>query len=172
MFKKRLLYFIPLFFLTACDCYTVVEGRIVSTETKLPISNATIELLDKKTTVKSDDKGQFRITYMSGFCFDPKIRVTSENCKPFEVKINSSNHSKSYEIKSETKFIDYEKPFYPNPDRTGTSMTGTWINSFSQNFAVKDDSLFIYLDENNIKKEIENIQKTLKESYQLNGSSG
>jgi hypothetical protein len=164
MFKKRLLYLFPLIFLTACDCLTVVEGRIISTETKLPISNATIELLDKKTTVKSDDKGQFKISYVSGFCFDPKIKVTSENHKPFEVKIHSSNHSKSFE-KSETKYIDYDKPFYPNPGKTGTFMTGTWINNFSQNFAVKDDSLFIYLDENNIKKEIQNIQKTLKENY-------
>ena len=44
-------------------------------------------------------------------------------------------------------------------------MTGTWINSFSQNFAVKDDSLFIYLNNDNVKKEIENIQKTLKDNY-------
>ncbi len=81
------------------------------------------------------------------------------------MKIHSSNHSKSYEIKSGTKFIDYEKPFYPNPDKSSTFMTGTWINSFSQNFAVKDDSLFIYLNNDNVKKEIENIQKTLKDNY-------
>ncbi len=165
MLKKRLLYFLPLIFLTACDCLTVVEGRIISNETRLPISNATIELLDKKTTVKSDNKGQYKIEYVSGFCFDPKIRITSENYKPFEIKIRTTSHSKSYELKSETKSIEYEKPFYPNSAKDSGFMTGTWINKFSQNFSVYNDSIFIYLDDDNIKKEIESIQKTVKDNY-------
>lgn len=165
MFKKRLLYFLPLIFLTACDCFTVVKGRIISDETKLPIANATIELIDKNTIVKSDNEGQFKIEYVSGFCFDPKIRITSNNYKPFEIKIRHSNHSKSYELKSESEFIDYEKPFYPNPSKDSGFMTGTWINIFSQNFSVSNDSVFICFDGDNIKKEIENIQKTLKDNY-------
>ena len=165
MIKKRLLYFLPLIFLTACDCFTVVKGRIISDETKLPIANATIELIDKNTIVKSDNNGQFKIEYVSGFCFDPKIRITSENYKPFEIKIHTTSHSKSYELKSESKSIDYEKPFYPNSAKDSGFMTGTWINNFSQNFSVCNDSLFIYLDDDNIKKEIESIQKTLKNNY-------
>ena len=165
MFKKRLLYFLLLFFLTGCDCFTVVKGRIISNETKLPITDATIELVGKNKIIKSDNKGQFKIEYVSGFCFDPNIRVISNTYKPFEITIRHSKHSKSFEVKSESEFIEYEKPFYPNPSKDSGFITGTWINSLSQNFAVYNDSLLIYLDENNIKKEIENIQKTLKDNY-------
>ena len=165
MIPRQLLYLLTLLLLTSCDCFTVVKGKIISSETKLPIRNATVELIGKNTTVKSDDKGQFKIEYVSGFCFDPKIRVTSESYKPFEIKIHHSNDSKSYELKSDTKFIEYDKPFYPNPAKDSGFITGTWIENYSQSFAVYDDSLLIYLDNNNVQKEIENIQKTIKENY-------
>ena len=158
--KKGLLYFFLLIFLASCgDCVTVIEGRIISGRTKLPISNATVELIDKNTLVKSDENGQFKIEYVSSFCFDPEVRVSSKNHKPFQIKIHSTGNTKSYELRSKTKFIDYEKPFYPNPEKEDTFMNGAWINNFSQNFSVYNDSLLIYLDDNNITKELENIRK-------------
>jgi hypothetical protein len=45
-----------------------------------------------------------------------------------------------------------------------TFVTATWIENYSQNFKSSNDSLIIYLDENNIEAELKAIKKKLKNS--------
>jgi hypothetical protein len=65
-------------------------------------------------------------------------------------------------LKKESEFVEYKKPFYPNPDNKNTFINGTWIEKYSGNFKIKSDSLLIYLDEKNLTKEIELIKQELK----------
>ena len=136
-----------------------IQGRIFTHEGHTPIAGATIEFVDNQEIVKSDSTGYFSISKPRSFLTDPHIRITNKNYKPFEVSIRRSNESKCYEVKSESYFIDYEKPFYPDSSNRNTFMVGTWIGKYSENFAIISDSIIVYLDILDVKREIE-VQKS------------
>ena len=132
-----------------------IQGRIFTHEGHTPIAGATVEFVDNQEIVKSDSTGYFSISKPRSFLTDPHIRITNKNYKPFEVSIRQSKESKSYEVKSESYFIDYEKPFYPDSNNKNTFTIGTWIKKYSENFAVNSDSLLVYLDILDVNREIE-----------------
>jgi hypothetical protein len=151
-----------LLLLCSCDCQITVRGKIISSETGKPINGAKIEMLGKNLISESDQNGIFKIGEMTGFCYDPKIKVTYKGHKPFIIELESESEFQNFKLKKESEFVEYKKPFYPNPDNKNTFINGTWIEKYSGNFKIKSDSLLIYLDEKNLTKEIELIKQELK----------
>jgi hypothetical protein len=149
-----------LLLLCSCDCQIIVNGKIISSETGKSINGAKIEMVGRNVNTESDLNGIFKIGEMTGFCYDPKIKVTYEGHKPFLIELESE--FQNFKLKKESEFVEYEKPFYPNPNNKSTFITGIWIEKYSGNFKIKSDSLIIYLDEKNLNKEIELIKQKLK----------
>jgi hypothetical protein len=148
--------------LCSCDCWIQVNGKVISSENGKPIIGAKIEMVDKNLTSTSDQNGNFSIGEMTGFCYSPKVRITYDNHKPFEIEVESDSDFQKYKLKKESESIDFDKPFYPDPNNRNSYISSTWIEKYSGNFKIKSDSLIIYLDEKNLTKEIELIKIKLK----------
>ena len=151
-----------LFVLCSCECQINVNGKIISSETGKPIRGAKIKMIGRNLTSESDQNGIFIIGEMTGFCYDPKIKVTFRGHKPFIIELESESDFQNYKLKKDSEFVEYKEPFYPNPNNKNTFMSGTWIGKYSGEFKIKSDSLIIYLEENNLNEEIEWIKKQLK----------
>ena len=151
-----------LLLLCSCNCQIMVKGKIISAETGKPINGAKIEIVGRNLTLESNQKGIFKIGEMTGFCYDPKMKVTYKGHKPFIIELESKSEFQNFKLKKESEFVEYKEPFYPNPNNKNTFITGTWIEKYSGDFKIKSDSLLIYLDENNLTKEIELIKEELK----------
>ncbi len=148
------------------ECFPEFTGIVLSNSTKTPIEGATVELLNHNISVKTDKNGFFKLA-TSG-CFDAHLKISKEHYKPFEVTFSNSSNSNSYEIKSESISVDYDKPFYPNPKDKNTFVTGTWIQQNSQDFSVFSNKLTYYLDTSkNVSDEINSIQNEIKTQYSL-----
>lgn len=145
---------------SSCDCNTVVKGRILSFSSRRPINGAKIEMIGKNVISNSDSNGFFRVRKFTGFCFSPKIKVTFDNYKPFEIELESESEYQNYKVNKESEFVDFENPV----KSSDYHIEGTWIEKYSSNFEVKSDSLIIYLDEDNLKKELDLIQNHLKQN--------
>ena|SRR5688572_500306 len=163
--RIRLFLIFTTLLLTSCDCYIVVKGRILSSATELPINNAQVEFIGKNKTVTTDKNGYFKIDEQTGFCFDPHVLIRKDNYKPFDILMGGSKDSRSYEIKSEPYFIEYDEPFYPDSHNKKTLMTGTWIEKFSAKVSFLSDTIIFFLDTINVKGEIENVQNKLRAAY-------
>ena len=148
--------------LSSCDCWIAVNGKVVSSETGKPISGAKIEMIGKNLTSTSDQNGNFSIGEMTGFCYSPKVKVTYENHKPFEIELEYDSGFQNYKLRKESESVAFDEPLYPDANNKNTFITSTWIEKYSGNFEIKSDSLIIYLDEKNIAKEIEQIKRNLK----------
>ncbi len=157
----KIIYGLCLVLFCSCDCVVDVSGIIKDKETNDVISNATIDLLDGVDIKKSNAKGYFKVTYLSGFCKDPVIVVRKEGYKPFHLKFKDSKGDVSYNVKSEKEFIDFDKPIYPDSTNRNTFIFGTWIDKWSQDFCVSD-TLIIYLSRQDVKSEIEKIKAKLQ----------
>ena len=153
--------------LTGCDCYVAVKGKVLSSSMGEPINGATIIMVDRNIETTSDEKGHFLLDELTGFCYDPRIVITKTGYKPFHLNIKSDAESISYQVKKGSESIDFEEPVYSDSSKKDTFITATWLDQFSQNFEVKDDSIIFYLDENNPEKEIKLIQERLRNSNSL-----
>jgi hypothetical protein len=157
---KRVLFGLTLIFIfVSCDCFVAVRGRVLSNITSLPIEGAVIEMVGHNIVGKTDKNGMFEISDQVGFCYDPHIKITAKGYKPFEVTIGFSGENKSFELKSKSEFVNYEKPFYPDTSTKSTYITGAWINQFSDHFTycgelASGESMIFYLDTINPQKEI------------------
>lgn len=161
--KIKFLALIGIFLLlSSCDCWVVVNGKVISSLTGKPIIGAKIELIDRNITSNSDQNGNFSIEEMTGLCYNPKIRVTYKQYKPFEIELESDSDFRNYKVRNESEYVDFDEPFYPNPDNKKTFIVSTLIEKYSRDFEIKSDSLIIYLDENNPAKEIELMKQKLK----------
>ena len=151
-----------LFFLVSCDYRTGMTGKVVDKETGRPISNATVNLLDGKSIKKTNNEGYFAVyRQMGAFKVDPKVEITQKGYKPFQIKISSSHDKTSYSVKSETKWVDFNEPLSIESKSKTSELKGTWLEKWSQNFAVSD-TLIIYLTKEDEKAEIEKIKSELK----------
>ncbi len=148
--------------LSSCDCYVSVKGKILSSSTQKPIAGVTIKMIDRNIESTSNEEGLFLVEEQTGFCYDPHIEFTKKDYKPFLILITSGDDHTSYQVKSESESVNFDKPIYPDTQNQSTFVTGTWIENYSQNFKRSDDSLIIYLDENNIEAELNSIKKKLK----------
>lgn len=153
----KIIYGLCLVLICSCDCTIRVSGIIIDKETKNVISNASINLLNGRDIEKSNANGYFEVLDQAGFCKDPVIVVKMEGYKPFQLEIKDSKGEISYTVKSETVWIDYDEPFYPNSSNRNTFITGTWINKWSQDFCASD-TLRIYLTKYDTESEIETIK--------------
>lgn len=167
-FAKRLLICIvyPIFF-TSCDCCTVVKGKVLSNTTKIPIGGAVVQLIGENETVQTDKNGLFELEKVTGFCFDPHIKILKQHYKPFEMTFKNTDNSISYEVKSKSYFVTYDKPFYPDSYDTSSFITGTWITEYSGSFAVTSDGEVYYLDTINLSREINDIQNGIRNSNKI-----
>ena len=148
--------------LSSCDCQILVKGKVISSETGKPINGAKIEMVGKNLNSTTDQNGNFRIGEMTGFCYSPKVKVTYKGHKPFEIELESDSDFQNYKLKKASESIDFDEPFYPDPTNKNSYIVATWIEKYSGNFKIKSDSLIIYLDENNLTKEIELAKRKLK----------
>jgi hypothetical protein len=142
----------------------MVEGKVFSDSTQNPIEGATVEMVGKNEKTKTNKDGYFKVEKIVGFCFDPIIRITKNNYKPFEIKFKNLDDSKIYEIKSKSDFITYDKPFYPDSTNKNTFVTGTWINQYSEHFDFNADTNLFYLDTISLNKEIQKAQTNFKKA--------
>ncbi|WP_298248331.1 hypothetical protein [uncultured Christiangramia sp.] len=163
---KRVILISILFLLFSCDCQIGIQGQILSANTNKPIHGAKIEMIDREIISFSNRDGFFGIGEMTGFCYNPKIRVTYKNYKPFEIELSSDLNETIFKIKEESEYIDLDKPYYPNPENKRTSIGAIPIENYSRNFKVINDSLFIYLDKENLNGEIDSIKQILSKRYQ------
>lgn len=138
-----------------------MKGKVIDVDTGKPISNVTVNLLDGKDIKKTNDIGYFEVEYVTGFCEDPEITLSTKGYKPFYLKIKHSNGKTHYITKSETIWVNYDHPFYPDINNKTTVIIGTWIEKWSQDYSTKD-TLIIYLMKADIKTEIENIQNEIR----------
>lgn len=148
--------------LSSCDCQILVKGKVFSSKTGKPINGAKIEIVGKNLNSTTNQNGNFSIGEMTGFCYSPKIRVTYNGHKPFEIELESDSVFQNYKLKKQSESIDFDQPLYPDPKNRNTFILSTQIEKYSGDFEIKSDSLIIYLDEKNLTKEIELIKKKLK----------
>jgi hypothetical protein len=140
------------------ECFPVYTGRVLSTSAGAPMEGATIQLINQNISVKTDSNGFFKLS-TSG-CFDAHLKILKEHYKPFEITFSNSSTSNSYKVKAESKFVEYDKPFNPNPeDKNSSVITGTWIKQNSESFSVLNNEHIYYLDTlKNTTEEINDIQ--------------
>ena len=162
MIAKNTAFLVTILLLQSCDCFVSVKGKIISNSTKQPIQGAIIEMVDKSESTKSDAEGYFSLSKQVGLCFGPQIKITKKNYKPFEMNLSGSNESKSYKVKSKQDFVDYDAPFFPDPNDKGTFTIGTWIEKYSQMFSVRSDTILFYLDTVNVESEILQIKSRFR----------
>jgi hypothetical protein len=78
-----MLIFVFVFLLMGCDGYQSVEGLVIDSETKKPITNVDIvDLISKKSKNRSDENGYFEISEIKGFVFGEKeltVIISKEN---------------------------------------------------------------------------------------------
>lgn len=163
-----MLSFFSVFLLVICSCDCVIEvtGRVLDKDTSNPIKGVAVDLLRGADVEKTNDKGIFEVNKITGFCNDPLIIVTSTGYKPFQLEIKKLKGNTQYFVKTETSWIDYDQPFFPDPSNKNTFIKGQWIDKWSQDFAIHD-TLIIYLSKDNLTLEIEKSQAdiTSKSSY-------
>ena len=165
-FKNSLICIFLGISLLSCECFPEFSGKVLSNLTKEPIEGATVQLMNQNIAVKTDKNGFFKLA-ASG-CIDGHLIIFKEHYKPFEITFSNSSNSNSYKVNSESKFVDYDKPFYfyLNPKDTRPSFTtGASIKQNSESFSVSSNELTYYLDTlKNISEQISEIQNRLRDS--------
>jgi len=138
-----------------------MTGKVYDKETGKPIANATVILLEDKTTIQTDNKGYFEVYTSTGaYKIDPIVVVSKKGYKPFQLRIKYSGDEISYSVKSETEYIEYKDTLFLSSNKD-SYLLGVDIEKWSQNFAV-DDTIRIYLTKKDIEGEVEKIQTKLK----------
>lgn len=146
MSRKYILLCVLLLPLQACTSFSVkILGRVFDKETGRPLVGTTVNLLDGSDIMKTDSEGFFEVFSETRPFQEPSILVTKDGYKPFQLRIDGNSEEISYIVMSESIFVDYEEPVYPDPNNRGTFITGTWINKWSKEFKT-GDTLSIYLE--------------------------
>jgi len=157
-----------IFLVSSCDCDIHVNGKVLSSETGEPLRGAKIEMVGKNILRTSDEYGNFGIGEMTGFCYSPKLRITFDGYKPFEIELEADSDYQNYKLTRISESVKFKDPVYPESTDRSNFISSTWIETYSRNFEVKSDSLIIYLDEINLKKELELIERQLKNKKVVN----
>lgn len=118
---------LALILLNSCDCVVDHKGFVLNELTNEPITNATIQFDNKKFTTDSD--GYFEISYVTGFCPREKYTITQDNFRDYELLIDRSSESVSYEVYERNDYLEHG-----------------YSNSNSNSFQVRNDTLFFFLE--------------------------
>lgn len=161
MSRKYLFLLILLLPLQGCSFSVKILGRVIDKETGRLILGATVNLLEGRDIKKTDKAGFFEVFSETGPFQDPTILVTKDGYKPFQIRIEGSDEETTYTVKSESIFIDYEEPVFPEPNKRETFITGAWIDKWSKEFKT-GDTLTIYLVRDNRKAEIERAKEKIE----------
>ena len=160
--KKALFFCFVAWTLNSCkwmaECYPEFTGQVLSNTTKTPVKGATVTLINQNISVQTDENGFFKMS-ASG-CFDAHFKISKANYKPFEITFSSSSNSNSYQVRSESKSVDYKEPVKVEDSSV---VTGTWINQNSESFFASSNGVIYYLDTlKNLSEEIADMQKQLR----------
>lgn len=161
MTARHLVLFI-LFLTSSCDCQVSIEGTVISSSTGKPIEGAQVEMMNQDLRVITDSLGKFSLVKFTGFCFDPVVSIRKPEYKPFKLKVERKSNAIRYSITHDAESFDFDKPIYPDTTNRTTFIIASWIEKYSRNFQVRNDSLFIYLDDYNPEKEKETIKRKIK----------
>ena len=153
-----------LFFLLGCDYHIKQKGRILSNVDRQPIVNARINLKNTSIVVLTDSSGYFDLEYVGGGKSpDPIYVITKEGYKDFEFTFDYSNSESIYRVKKGEKNYDLNgKFFYPDSTNPATYFIDIQFDKFSKDFTIRNDSLILYMDLDNIKVDFENYLESFK----------
>ena len=152
MKSKLILNLIIILTLLSCDYATEQQGIVLDKKTGKPIVGATVELLDAKDYQKTNTEGYFYVTYVSGRSLPAnKIMITKKGYKPLLFEIDKSDEYNIFKVKSETKYIKFDKRFYYTPNDSSSFSEGIDIEQWSTEFLV-GDTLKFYLSKDEEKK--------------------
>jgi len=166
MRTKFIIYYLFLLFLVSCDYETGLKGEIIDKETGKPIAGATVNLLDGKDIQKTNADGFFSVLHASGHSLPhPKVLITMKGYKPFQLELDQSDNYKIYKVKSETKYIKFNKRFYYTPSDTSSYSEGIDIEKWSTDF-LAGDTLKLYLSKDDEKTEIEKLKSKIKKNWE------
>jgi hypothetical protein len=104
-------FFIAFSLLYSCDCNQNVSGIVLDKETNLPIEKATIQKLNGSYNVFSSEKGEFKISAISGGVFKcppMEIIVSKDGFFSDTLYIENSKQKKIY-LKQKKWFDEYCK---------------------------------------------------------------
>jgi hypothetical protein len=77
--KKLLILLLPLMFLCSCDCYRVVNGKVIDQITKQPLSGVKIHCKDRPADCTiSDTAGHFEISRIASGFNCPQLELVFE----------------------------------------------------------------------------------------------
>jgi len=103
------------------------RGFVLNELTGEPVTDATIKFDNREFT--TDPNGYFDISYVTGFCPTEKYIITKPNFRDYELLIDRSSESVSYEVYERNDYLEHG-----------------YSNSNSNSFAVRNDTLFFYLE--------------------------
>lgn len=110
--------------LSGCDCLVSHRGYVLDSNTERPIENATVKFNNR--VYKTNSNGFFEFSYITGKCPDGKFEVIEEKHKKQILIIEREEGEMGYKIIENNNGVQK-------------------LNS--ENFKVKNDTLFFYLSE-------------------------
>ncbi len=142
----------------SCDYHINIHGKILLYNSDIPVQGAKIELVNRNISVLSGATGDFNIGEHTGRSYNPVLRITKENYKPFEIELDHEDNSKVYKVKTESVYHHLDEPFYPNPNNEDTYLVNIPLEKYSQNFKLNNDTIIVHLEHSNIQNEIESLK--------------
>ncbi len=135
-------------FTIGCDCSINQRGRVFSNEDEEPIANVQIKLAGTDTVVRTDSLGYFDLQYVGGArCPAQVYIVTKPGYKSFQIELDQSPERTLATVKQDSRPYDLKgKNFYPDSMNKSTYIASIDFEKYSKDFAVRGDSLILYLD--------------------------
>jgi hypothetical protein len=160
---KKMTYILSILILSlyGCDYSIQLKGRVFSNANGEPICGAQVILKSVNFIAETDSLGFFHLWHTGGGRVPkPIYLIKKDGYKDFEIEFKFSDSKHIYLVKEEKKNYDFgEKFFYPNSTNLRTHITNFTIEKYSNDFAMRGDSLIIYLDIDDIDIEFENFLK-------------
>jgi len=164
---KRVIYILILGFsaiiLTACISVIHLDGQILSNVDKEPIIGAQVilEVRNRSIVTTTDSLGYFSLTYVGGMpSRTHRYIVRKEGYKDFKIEFSRTRPDRILRISRGIQYHDLNgKRFYPDSTNLSHFLVAFPTEKYSRDFAMRRDSLFIYLDTNNIDFEFTKFKK-------------
>lgn len=145
-FKKGICILIISFLTTALTCdknYNVV-GIIKSQRTDKPIVNAKVKYQEDSNVLLTDEKGFFQIKDYYHHLL--RLKIEKHNYKSFDIEVEEVSEAMQYSIRTKSEYVEFSKPYQPNPKNSKIKIFGLDLNISSKSFAIRNDTFIFYLD--------------------------
>jgi len=145
----------------SCDWSIGLQGRVLSNENGEPIEYAHVTLLSKDITVLTDSLGFFYLRATGGGKLPKAIyKISKDGYKDFVIEFGSTNSGRVTIVKTEEKNYDLGgKFFYPDSTNLSSYLTVITFKKFSQDYAMRGDSVIFYMDIDNMEVDLANFLK-------------